>query len=85
MSSRSGNNGNAALILGGLSLLSLAGLCLFLYKSKKTIDHKNFKEHEAETDTEDSKDDAVDSEETTRLAQEAALKEAYDDALRLAK
>ena len=85
MSSRSGNNGSAALILGGLSLLSLAGLCLFLYKSKKTIDHKNFKEHEAEADADDSKDDTEDSEETIRLAEEAALKEAYDDALRLAK
>ena len=90
MSSRSGSSNNVALIFGGISLLSLAGLCLYLYKGKKVIDHKSFKEHKpSATEKAVSKEDEEEVEEGTsesiRKAEEAALKEAYDQALGLAK
>lgn len=90
MSSRPGSSNNVALIFGGISLLSLAGLCLYLYKGKKVIDHKKFKEHKPNaTEKAVSKEEEEDEEEGTpesiRKAEEAALKEAYDQALGLAK
>ena len=92
MSSRSGSSNNvSALILGGISLLSLAGLCFYLYKDKKTIDYKGFKEHKPNVvkmeEVEEKKDSPVedDSVEQIRKAEEIVLKESYDDALRLAK
>ena len=95
MSSRSGSGNNVnALILGGISLLSLAGLCFYLYSDKKkTVSHKGFKEHKPDVVKDESNtkvgtsevDTAEDSEELLKKAEEVALKEAYDDALRLAK
>ena len=92
MSSRSGSSNNVgALILGGISLISLAGLCIYLYNDKrKTIDHSGFKEHKQNVDENeevDQKDSSAeqDSVELKKIADEAALKESYDDALRLAK
>jgi LPXTG-motif cell wall-anchored protein len=91
MSSRSGSSNNVALIFGGISLLSLAGLCLYLYKGKKVIDHKNFKEHKpnatekAASREDEDEEDEEGSSESIRKAEEAALKEAYDQALGLAK
>ena len=86
MSSRSGNSTNVALIFGGISLLSIAGICLYLYKGKKTIDHKGFKKHtpdqSATSDGKESEEDAIES---AKKKEEALLKESYDDALRFAK
>ena len=91
MSSRSGSSNNVALIFGGISLLSLAGICLYLYKGKKVIDHKGFKEHKpnaSETSANKEEEEEEEEEETSesiRKSEEAALKEAYDQALGLAK
>ena len=86
MSSRSGSSTNVALIFGGISLISIAGLCLYLYKGKKTIDHKGFKKHipdqSAAPDAKESEEDAI---EAAKKKEEALLKESYDDALRFAK
>ena len=93
MSSRSGSSNNVgALILGGISLISLAGLCIYLYNDKKkTIDHSGFKEHKQNVNENEEVDQTKDSSaerdsvELKKIADEAALKESYDDALRLAK
>lgn len=86
MSSRSGTNTNVALIFGGISLISIAGLCLYLYKGKKTIDHKGFKKHIPDPSvTPDAKETEEDAAEALIKKEEALLKETYDDALRFAK
>jgi hypothetical protein len=86
MSSRSGNSTNVALIFGGISLISIAGLCLYLYKGKKTIDHKGFKKHIPDRSvTPDTKETEEDAAEALKKKEEALLKETYDDALRFAK
>ena len=86
MSSRSGTSTNVALIFGGISLISIAGLCLYLYKGKKTIDHKGFKKHiPDQSATPDVKDNDEDATESLKKKEEVALKESYDDALRFAK
>jgi hypothetical protein len=66
---------------------------LYLYKGKKVIDHKNFKEHKPNAtekaainkEDEDEEEEEEGSAESIRKAEEAALKEAYDQALGLAK
>ena len=103
--SRSSSNANV-LILGGISVISVACLAFYLYNGKvKTVDHKGFKPNKPKEDvtdskqTEDEKSPAVaetedsgeesaedeDDSEAQKKSAEVALKEAYDDSLRLAK